>query len=57
MKFKVREEAFRISGVDLTQIDGINESAALWTDFRDRHQHESLADRKTFRIMANAMPQ
>src|SRR5215470_7685764 len=29
MKFNVREEAFRISGVDLTQIDGINESAAL----------------------------
>jgi len=29
MAFNVREEAFRISGVDLTQIDGINESAAL----------------------------
>jgi transposase len=26
---KMREEAFRISGVDLTQIDGISESAAL----------------------------
>lgn len=29
MEFNVREEAFRISGVDLTQIDGISESAAL----------------------------
>ena len=29
MAFNVRAEAFRISGVDLTQIDGINESAAL----------------------------
>ena len=28
-KFDVRQEAFRISGVDLTQIDGIHESAAL----------------------------
>jgi transposase len=28
-EFNVREEAFRISGVDLTQIDSINESAAL----------------------------
>ena len=28
-EFRVREEAFRISGVDLTEIDGINESAAL----------------------------
>jgi transposase len=27
--FNVREEAFRISGVDLTQINGISESAAL----------------------------
>lgn len=27
--FKIREEAFRISGADLTQIDGISESAAL----------------------------
>src|SRR5262245_40311397 len=27
--FNSREEAFRISGVDLTRIDGINESAAL----------------------------
>jgi len=27
--FQIREEAFRITGVDLTQIDGINESAAL----------------------------
>jgi transposase len=27
--FNIREEAFRISGVDLTQIDGISESAAL----------------------------
>jgi transposase len=27
--FKVREEIFRISGADLTQIDGISESAAL----------------------------
>src|SRR5262245_40401697 len=27
--FNLREEAFRISGVDLTQIDGIHESAAL----------------------------
>jgi transposase len=27
--FNVREEAFRISGVDLTQIDGISEAAAL----------------------------
>lgn len=27
--FPIREEAFRISGVDLTQIDGINETAAL----------------------------
>jgi transposase len=27
--FHVREEAFRISGVDLTEIDSINESAAL----------------------------
>jgi transposase len=29
MEFNVREEAFRISGVDLTQINGISESAAL----------------------------
>ncbi len=29
MEFGVREEAFRISGVDLTQINGISESAAL----------------------------
>jgi transposase len=29
MKFNVREEAFRISGVDLTRINGISESAAL----------------------------
>src|SRR5215471_7152196 len=29
MDFNVRDEAFRISGVDLTQIDGISESAAL----------------------------
>jgi transposase len=29
MQFDVREEAFRISGVDLTQIDGISGSAAL----------------------------
>ena len=29
MEFNVREEAFRISGVDLTQIDGVSESAAL----------------------------
>jgi transposase len=28
-EFNVREEAFRISGVDLTQIDSINESVAL----------------------------
>src|SRR5262252_2480137 len=28
-KFDLREEAFRISGVDLTQIDGINETSAL----------------------------
>jgi transposase len=28
-QFNVREEAFRISGVDLTEIDSINESAAL----------------------------
>jgi len=28
-QFNLREEAFRISGVDLTQIDSINESAAL----------------------------
>jgi transposase len=28
-KFDVRQQAFRISGVDLTQIDGIHESAAL----------------------------
>jgi transposase len=28
-EFNVREEAFRISGVDLTEIDGINESAML----------------------------
>ena len=28
-QFNLREEAFRISGVDLTQIDGIHESAAL----------------------------
>jgi transposase len=28
-QFNVREEVFRISGVDLTEIDGINESAAL----------------------------
>lgn len=27
--FNIREEAFRISGADLTQIDGISESAAL----------------------------
>jgi len=27
--FNIRQEAFRISGVDLTQIDGISESAAL----------------------------
>ena len=27
--FNIREEAFRISGVDLTEIDGINESATL----------------------------
>lgn len=27
--FPIREEAFRITGVDLTQIDGISESAAL----------------------------
>ena len=27
--FPIREQAFRISGVDLTQIDGIHESAAL----------------------------
>jgi transposase len=27
--FNIREEAFRITGVDLTQIDGISESAAL----------------------------
>jgi transposase len=29
MKFQVREEAFRISGADLTRINGISESAAL----------------------------
>ena len=29
MEFNAREEAFRISGVDLTQINGINETAAL----------------------------
>jgi transposase len=29
MKFNVREEAFRISGVDLTRINGISESAAM----------------------------
>ena len=29
MDFNVRDEAFRISGVDLTQINGINETAAL----------------------------
>ncbi len=28
-EFDIREEAFRISGVDLTEIDGINESAML----------------------------
>ena len=28
-EFNIREEAFRISGVDLTEIDSINESAAL----------------------------
>ena len=28
-EFPIREQAFRISGVDLTQIDGINESTAL----------------------------
>jgi len=28
-EFPIREQAFRISGVDLTEIDGINESAAL----------------------------
>ena len=28
-QFDVRQQAFRISGVDLTQIDGIQESAAL----------------------------
>lgn len=28
-EFPIREEAFRISGVDLTEIDSINESAAL----------------------------
>jgi len=28
-EFPIREQAFRISGVDLTQIDGIHESAAL----------------------------
>lgn len=28
-EFNIREEAFRISGVDLTEIDGINESAML----------------------------
>jgi hypothetical protein len=29
LKFSVREEAFRISGVDLTQINGISENSAL----------------------------
>jgi transposase len=29
MEFNAREEPFRISGVDLTQINGINETAAL----------------------------
>jgi len=28
-EFSIREQAFRISGVDLTQIHGIDETAAL----------------------------
>jgi transposase len=47
--FKIREEVFRISGVDLTQIDGISESAALaliaeiGTDMRPWKTEKQLA--------------
>ena len=57
MEFTVREKAFRISGVDLTQIDGVSESAALSLISEVGIDMSLWPTDKHFCVMALSLPQ
>ena len=50
--FDVRSHLYRMTGVDLTRIDGVDAHTALKDSRRDRAGHDPMAYRRAFRILA-----
>jgi hypothetical protein len=53
-RFEIRDPLFRLSGADLTQIDGIDRSP---THRRDRNRYEPMADLQALHLVADPGPQ
>ena len=51
-KFDLRTQLFRMCGVDLTRIDGVDVTTALGRGLGNRHRHVAFPDRQALHLLA-----
>ena len=56
-RFDVWTHLYRMTGVDLTRIDGVDGFTAFESDQRSRHGHDEMAQRQALRVLAGAESQ
>ena len=56
-RFDVQSPLYRMTGVDLTRIDGVDGFHGVEGGQRSRHGHDEMGERQTLRILVGTQPQ